>query len=122
MSDKQDILNKQEQAQVRNDWKAWINKVSYKAIVNNIPFIAYLALLCMVYITNSNRMMETHRELNAKNKVLKELRWRYMDVKSQLMYAGMETQVIRSADKIGLKPLMLPAYTIVKDTTAKQPR
>ena len=122
MSDKQDILNKQEQAQVRNDWKAWINKVSYKAIVNNIPFIAYLALLCMVYITNSNRMMETQRELNAKNKALKELRWRYMDVKSQLMYAGMETQVIRSADKIGLKPLMLPAYTIVKDTTAKQPR
>lgn len=119
MSDEKDIpqLKETPAQRVRNDWKALLNKVSYKGIVNNIPYLAFLALLSVVYITNSHRVIETQRELNKNTKVLKELRWKYMDIKSQLMYAGMETQVIRNAAKIGLKPLMLPAYKITVDTT-----
>ncbi|MEI8278188.1 MAG: FtsL-like putative cell division protein [Bacteroidota bacterium] len=119
MSDEKDIPQQKETPaqRVRNDWKALLNKVSYKGIVNNIPYLAFLALLSVVYITNSHRVIETQRELNKNTKVLKELRWKYMDIKSQLMYAGMETQVIRNAAKIGLKPLMLPAYKITVDTT-----
>jgi len=104
---------------VRNDWKALVDKVSYRAIVNNIPFIAFLVLLCVLYISNSQRAIEMQREQNAQNKALKELRWKYMDMKSQLMYTKMETQVIRSAATIGLKPLVLPAYKITADSTAK---
>ena len=102
--------------QVKNDWKALLGKVSYKAIVNNIPYLAFVALLCVLYITNSHRAIEMQREVNAQNKALKELRWKYMDIKSQLMYSKMETQVIRSAAAIGLKPLMLPAYKIEIDS------
>ncbi len=95
---------------VRSDWRSLVEKVSYKAIVNNIPFLAFVVLLCVLYISNSHRALEMQRELNAQNKVLKELRWKYMDTKSQLMYVKTETQVIRNAEKIGLKPsLLLPA-------------
>ncbi len=97
---------------VSNDWRSLVEKVSYKAIVNNIPFLAFLVLLCVLYIANSHRAIEIQREINAQNKMLKELRWKYMDMKSQLMYVKTETQVIKRAETIGLKPSLLPAYKI----------
>ncbi|MBX2907075.1 MAG: hypothetical protein KF744_13605 [Taibaiella sp.] len=97
---------------VRSDWRSLVEKVSYKAIVNNIPFLAFLVLLCVLYISNSQRAIDMQRELNAKNKELKELRWKYMDVKSQLMYVKTETQVMKNAEKLGLKPSLMPAYKI----------
>ncbi len=99
---------------VRNDWRSLVEKVSYKAIVNNIPFLAFVALLCVLYISNSHRAIDIQREINAQNKILKELRWKYMDSKSQLMYVKTETQVIKNAEKLGLKPSLLPAYKISK--------
>jgi cell division protein FtsL len=99
---------------VRNDWRSLVEKVSYKAIVNNIPFLAFLVLLCVLYISNSHRAIEMQRELSAQNKILKELRWKYVDVKSQLMFVKTETQMIKSAESIGLKPSLLPAYKITK--------
>lgn len=101
---------------VRSDWKALVEKLSYKGIVNNIPFLAFIVLLCVLYITNNQRTIETQRVLNKKNEELKELRWKYMDIKSQLMSAGMETEVIRNAANLGLKPMMLPAYRIELDS------
>jgi len=105
---------------VSNDWRSLVEKASYKAIVNNIPFLAFIALLCVLYISNSHRAIEMQRELNVQNKALKELRWKYMDTKSQLMYVKTETQVIKSAEKIGLKPSLLPAYKINKPQDPKQ--
>ncbi len=97
---------------VRSDWRSLVEKVSYKAIVNNIPFLAFIVVLCVLYISNSHRALEMQRELNAQHKILKELRWKYMDTKSQLMYVKTETQVIKNAESIGLKPSLLPAYKI----------
>lgn len=102
---------------VRNDWKTLVEKISYKAIVSNVPYLAFVALLCVLYINNSQRAIEMQRELNKQNKVLKELRWKYMDTKTRLMYVRMETEVIRNAAAMNLKPLMLPAYTVSTDST-----
>ena len=101
---------------VRKDWQALVDRVSHKGIVYNIPYLAFLVLLCVIYITNNQRTIETPRVLNAKAEDLKELRWKYMDIKSQLMTAGMETEVIRNAASLGLKPMMLPAYRISPDS------
>jgi hypothetical protein len=120
MSEERNIPEQQEQLtpnqHIRNDWRALVDKVSYKGIVNNVPFMAFLVLLCVLYITNNQRTIETQRALNKKHDELKELRWKYMDIKSQLMSAGMETEVIRTAFVIGLKPMTLPAFRIKKDT------
>lgn len=97
---------------VRNDWRSLAEKVSYKAIVNNIPYLAFVALLCVLYISNSHRALEMQQQLNTQHKALQELRWKYMDAKTQLMYVKAETQVIKSAEIIGLKPSLMPAYKI----------
>jgi cell division protein FtsL len=112
----EEINNQQEMLtpaqRVTSDWRSLVEKVSYKAIVNNIPFLAFVVLLCVLYISNSHRALEMQREANAQNKILKELRWKYMDEKSQLMSVKTETQVIKRAETIGLKPSLLPAYKI----------
>ncbi|MBL7684013.1 MAG: hypothetical protein JNK00_11695 [Flavipsychrobacter sp.] len=109
----------QEQAaqRVRSDWKTLVDKLSYKAIVNNIPFLAFVVLLAVLYISNSQRAVDMQRELNRENKVLKELRWKYMDVSSKLMYVKMESEVIKRASVLGMKPMALPAYNITIDST-----
>ena len=104
---------------VRSDWRSLVEKVSYKAIVNNIPFLAYVVLLCVLYISNSHRAIEIQREINTRNDSLKEMRWKYLDMKSQLMYVKSETQVIKKAENIGLKPSLLPAYKITVNTGPK---
>jgi len=120
MEEQVEIKEQTEQSEpvqtVRKDWQAVVDRLSYKGIVHNIPYLAFLVLLCVLYITNSQKNIETQRVLNRKSQELKELRWKYMDIKSQLMTAGMETEVIRNAAVIGLKPMMLPAYRISLDS------
>lgn len=125
----QEVENKTEQeeraslpptptGQVRSDWRSLLDKISEKGIVKNVPFIAFLVLLAVIYITNAQRTIETQREINKQNRILKELRWKYMDIKTQLMNAGMETEIIRNSAAIELKPMKFPAYKIEIDTNA----
>ena len=103
--------------QVKADWRAMMDRLTYKGIVKNIPFLAFLAVLCMLYIGNSQRAVETQRELNAQNQILKELRYKHMDINNKLMTAGMEPEIIRRGVVLGLNPLTLPAYSITPDST-----
>lgn len=107
---------------VRSDWKALLEKFSYTAIVSNVPYLAFVALLCVLYISSNKRAVETQRALNKLNDTLKELRWEYMDAKSQMMRAQMETEVIKNADKLGLKPMLMPAFKIEKLEQPAQPQ
>ena len=98
--------------QVKADWRRLLDKLSYRGIVGNIPFFAFIALLGVVYISQNQSVIETQRELEKQQQILKELRWKWMDSKTKLMAAGTEAGVIRSAAALGLKPLTLPAYEV----------
>ncbi len=104
---------------VRGDWRAFVDKISYKGLVGNLPFISFLALLCILYISNNHFAVQVQREINAQNKKLKELRWKNMDIKSQLMGKQMESQMIKDVALIGLKPLTVPTYKIEIDSLLK---
>lgn len=120
MEEKDQNRNKDtSQASSKTDWKELVDRFSYDGIVNNIHFMVFVAVLLLLYISNDQRAIQTQREINRKNDELKELRWKYMDVKSRLMSVGMEAEVIRKADKIGLKPMMMPAFRIEKDSLNK---
>ncbi|MEZ5018312.1 MAG: FtsL-like putative cell division protein [Flavipsychrobacter sp.] len=95
------------------DWKRMMGG-AYDLIVDNVPYLAFVSLLCVLYISNTHRAVETERALVEYNKELKELRWEYMDAKSQLMNVQIESEVIKSGNKIGLSPLSLPAYSVKK--------
>ncbi|MBC7552623.1 MAG: hypothetical protein H7257_01455 [Taibaiella sp.] len=98
--------------QVRADWRKLGEKLSYKAIVSNIPFICFVAVLCVFYIGNSHHAVEIQRDMNAQTKELRELKWRYTDVQSQLIQARAEAAVMKKAQESGLQPAVMPAYKI----------
>jgi hypothetical protein len=102
---------------IRADWRSLREKLSYTKLLANVPYVAFLALLAVLYIANGHRAVETQRELNKQQKELKELRWRYMDAKTRLMNATMESKMIVSGAGIGLKPLTLPAYSITVNSS-----
>ena len=101
-------------------WKDIVERISYQGIVRNMPYLMFLTLLCILYITNNNRAISLTRSINSKSKELKELRWRYMDIQSRLMYQTSETQLIPKAATIGLKPLDKPAFEIKVKVPAKE--
>jgi hypothetical protein len=98
------------------DWRKVLDRISYKGIVGNVPYLAFVVLLGVFYIANNNEAIETQRELDKQQKILKELKWRNMDAQSKLMNAGMEAEIIRRGNFIGMRPLMMPPYKIVIDT------
>lgn len=100
---------------VSSDWRSLVEKVSYNRVVSNIYFLGYLVLLSVMYISNSHNAIEVQREVNKQSRILKELRWKYMDVKSQLLQEQTETSIMGKADTLGLKPSLLPAYKITKE-------
>ena len=107
---------------IRNDWRSIVARVSYGAMVKNIPFFAFVALLGVVYISSNSSAIETQRAIEKQQVILKELRWKYMDAKTSLMSAGVEAEVIRRASTLGLKPLMLPAYRVTAGETPSNPQ
>ena len=127
MSDAEDIKTAEESipaqtesvASEKLDWRKVVDKISYKGIVHNVPYLAFIVLLGVFYIANNNAAIETQRELDKQQKILKELNWRNMDAQSKLMNAGMEAEIIRKGAIIGMKPLMMPAYKISIDTIKK---
>jgi hypothetical protein len=128
MSEKEDITTvKEASSEVSEtivseklDWRKVLDRISYKGIVRNVPFLAFFVLLGVFYIANNNAAIETQRELDKQQKLLKELKWRNMDAQSKLMNAGMEAEIIRKGAVIGMSPLMMPAYKIVVDTPKKK--
>lgn len=101
--------------QVRNDWRVLMGRMSYKAIIENIPYLAFLALLCVLYISNNHKSVEVQREISRNTKTLEELHWKYGDVKAGLMRVKTETEIMKNAKEIGLEPAILPAYRISKN-------
>lgn len=112
-----------EATKIRNDkftWKKFVNSISYKGVVNNIPFMSFLALIGIFYISNNNTVLETSRELDRQQKILKELKWSYMDAQSRLTNICMEGEIFKRGMSIGLQPLIQPAHRIQIDSSLKR--
>lgn len=105
----------------KGSWAEVVDRISYQGIVRNMPYLIFLTVLCILYITNSNRAISLTRSINDKEKELKELRWKYLDLQSRLMFQTSETQMINKTSTLGLKPLEKPAFEIkVKVPVAKE--
>ncbi|MCU0328749.1 MAG: FtsL-like putative cell division protein [Chitinophagales bacterium] len=78
----------------------------------NMNFVAYLVLLCFLYISNRHLAVNLIREINVKSKELKELRWDYLTINSKLMYKSNFSQVVANAKSLDLEPLNTPPIII----------
>jgi Bacteriodetes cell division protein (FtsL-like) len=78
----------------------------------NLHYVFFMFLLAMIYIANNHMAQKLVTDINHKAKELKELRWDYLTIKSDLMYQSKLTEVLPKANEIGLKELNEPPYKI----------
>ncbi|RFS25118.1 hypothetical protein DVR12_04900 [Chitinophaga silvatica] len=92
--------------------KEWRLRINYRMLVRNMPFIGFLAVLALIYIANSHLAEKRIRRINKLGKEIKELKWEYLNVKSQLMFQSKMSEVSKAVEPLGLKQLSSPPQKI----------
>ncbi len=81
-----------------------------------MPFVLFLACIALFYIDNGYYADDKIREVNKLSNNLKELRTEYIFTKSELMFASKQSEVAKSAEKLGLKEPVVPPVIIETDS------
>ena len=87
-------------------------KVDAESILDNMPFILFIAFLMVLYIGNTHLMETTMRDIDHAKNDLKEYRWKYMSSKSSLMFNSKQTEIATAVEGLGLKELTAPPQKI----------
>jgi hypothetical protein len=90
--------------------------LSNDSVVKHVPFILFLSVIAILYIANGYWADDKVRQVNKISAQLKELRSEYISTKSDLMFVSKQSEVAKSAEKLGLKEPITPPMKIVVDT------
>ena len=82
---------------------AALGNISAELIFKNLPFVLFLSFLAMIYIANAHYSEKKVRQIQDMQTELKQLRWQYMSLKSELMFDSKRSEVIKSVQPLGLK-------------------
>ncbi len=93
-------------------WKRWLN---YQAVVKQVPFFLFLALLAVIYIYNGHNADKTIRNINRTGKQVKELQYEYINLKSKVMGRSKQSEMVRAVEPLGLRELV-GTPVVLKDT------
>lgn len=92
-------------------------RLNYTWIVRHLSFIAFIVLLLVLYIANGHWADKQIRNINKAAVELKELRYEYLTIKSELMFKGKLSEIVQITSKsIGLKEITEPPM-VLGDTT-----
>ncbi len=79
-----------------------------------LPFVFYVAFLCMMYIANRHLAEKNIRDIDKISKEVKELSWDYKVTKAELAYKSTLTEVAKRVDTLGVRESVQPAQKIVE--------
>jgi len=84
-------------------------------IVHAMPFVLFLTVIALIYITNSFYAEKTIRDIDRTKKELKEMRAEFISTKSKFMINSMQSQVAQhaSAAAFEIKESTVPPKKIV---------
>ena len=82
--------------------------LNYSAVVKQIPFFLFLAVLAVIYIYNGHLADRRAREIAKTTRELKELQFEYKDVKGDVLELSTQGQLIKIVEPLGLKELVAP--------------
>ncbi len=87
--------------------------LSKEWVVGNLPFLLFLTVLAIVYIGNTYYAEKTFKEIEHTKSELKELRYKYISTKSELMFQSRQSEISKRAMTYGLKEVHMPPYKIL---------
>ncbi|MBX5439240.1 MAG: hypothetical protein IRZ29_06845 [Thermoflavifilum sp.] len=86
-------------------------------IIKHLPFVFYLSCLALVYIANGHQAEKKIRKMNQLQKEVKDLHWKYLEAKSEVMFQSKYSEVAREVAPWGWKASSQPPFVLVVDTT-----
>ncbi|RAI98463.1 hypothetical protein LX64_04825 [Chitinophaga skermanii] len=113
LQEEANIIQQEEREETPTAKQGWHLRINYRLMVQNIPFILFLAALALVYIANSHLAEKKIRRINKLGKEIKELKYQYLNVKSELMFQSKMSEVSKTVEGTGLKELNAPPQKIV---------
>ena len=75
---------------------------SFRSRWGSLPFVLFLAVLSGIHVANNHRVEAKLKEYDADQEVLDELRWNYLNEKSEFMQESTLSAVSSSVDTLGL--------------------
>ncbi len=78
-------------------------RISTYLVTKNLPFVAFLVLLTLIYISNRHLAERTVRQIDRLGREVKELSWDYKSLSAELMKLTTQTEIAKRADTLGLK-------------------
>lgn len=87
-------------------------RLSTYLVTRNLPFIAFVALLGLLYISNRHLAENTVRRIDRLGREVKELSWDYKSLNAELMKLTTQTEIAKRADTLGLKERTEPPIKI----------
>ncbi len=82
-------------------------------LIKNLPYIFFVGFLATIYIANAHFAEKKVRDIQVLQKEMKENRWKYMSLKSQLMFNSKQVEVAKQVAPLGLKELTTKPKKIV---------
>ncbi|MBS1575429.1 MAG: hypothetical protein JST09_09020 [Bacteroidetes bacterium] len=109
-------MNEQEikQEPLPVNWKRFLN---YQSVVKQIPFFLFLTMLAVVYIYNGHYSDKIIRDINKTTKDVRELKYEYKTVKSEVMFRSQQSELAKAVEPLGLKELTVTPV-LLKDSLA----
>ena len=93
--------------------------LNYHAVVKQVPFFLFLALLAVIYIYNGHYADKTIRSINRTAQEVKELQYEYKAVKSEVMFRSKQSELTKAVQPLGLKELT-SSPVVLSATSLKQ--
>ena len=80
-----------------------VGNISAELVFKNLPFVLFLSFIAMIYIANAHYSEKKVREIQKLQSELKQQRWQYMSLKSELMYQSKRSEIMNAVEPLGLK-------------------
>lgn len=80
-----------------------IGSISADWVLKNLSFVGFLGFVAIIYIANAHYSEKKIRQIQAMEQDIRELRWKYMSLKSEVMYNSKQSEIAKDVEPNGLK-------------------
>lgn len=86
--------------------------ISYAQVMHNFLFVVAIVFIGVLEIFNTHLAVRLNRGINKKQEVIKELRWEFMTVKTDMNQKSKQSELQKILEPNGLKSLQEPPKKI----------
>ena len=94
--------------------------ITYAQVMHNFIFVGALVLVGVIEIFNTHLAVRLNRNIAKKQEIIKELRWEYLSVKTEMNLKSKQSELQKILEPYGIKSPQEPPKKIeVKEGTFK---